>query len=235
MKTAHPLFALLVFGLISDTKAGTTPSVEAISEAKSIDGGWYFGMEGGYIQHKFNPHYTPTDGSGSFDFTDRSEGTEMGLVAGYGFGLNERFSLLAQLRGSWNNSEWNYNLLSEPARFKYDNPFNFELSAQPTFKLTNKLGIFATLGIVSGLFNEEKTSGSPTEGDYDARDWLFGHTLGGGISYQITNSLECRLSLRKSFYDELTYRDFLPSGGQKNFISDKPETQTLSLAFIYSF
>lgn len=233
MKKAFFLSTAFIFSLTVSSEAGTTPIAQ--SQKNQQSSAWYIGLEGGYIKHKFNPYYTPANGDSPFGFVDRSDGFELGLVGGYDLELTDRFSLLFQLRGSWNNSEWIYSLPSEPANFKFDNPFNFELSAQPTIQLSDKLGIFATIGILEGYFNEEKKTGSPTHGRYDASDWVVGFAFGGGLSYRINEALECRISYRKAIYDRFGYRDYLPSGQRKNSISDEPETESISLAFIYRF
>jgi len=203
----------------------------------SIEGkaqGWFAGVEGGYIKHEFNPKYTFV-GGGSAEFHDTSDGLELGLVAGYDFAVAERFSLLTQFRGAWNNSEWTLFLPGEPARFKYDNPVTLGLSAQPTFKISDKLGIFAELGILEGKFNEEKRSPSSIRSSYDFSDWIFGYTLGGGISYRFTDALECRLGYRKTIYNDFSYAARFPSGSRRSTVRDEPESESFTLSFLYRF
>lgn len=213
------LGSVLFFGMVGNMNAGE----------------WFAGVESGYIEHKFTPEYSFAWGGRDSQFTNRSDGIELGLVAGYEFPVAERFSIIAQLRGAWNNSEFTLYLPSEPARFKYNNPFTLGFGIQPTFQLTEKLGLFADLGLSEGRFNEEKISSSSTRSSYDFGDWVFGYAVGGGLRYQFSESLEGRLSYRKMYFDDFAYRSYLPSGRHVESIRDEPESQAFSLALIFRF
>ncbi|MFK5922990.1 MAG: outer membrane beta-barrel protein [Verrucomicrobiota bacterium] len=198
--------------------------------------GWYAGIESGYVEQKYTPHYvTLRDDRSNASFTNKSDGFELGLVAGYEFALPKRFSIATQFRGTWNNAEWTLFLPNEPANLKYETPFTLGFSVLPTYQVTDKFGIFFDLGILAGQVKQEKNSPSADRSSFDYNDWVPAYSFGGGVRYLISDHVECRLSYRKTIYDDFSYSGKLPSGRKVENIHDDPTSQSFVLSLIYRF
>ena len=197
--------------------------------------GWFGGIETGYIEHKFSPLYSFPSGGADSSFTNNADGFELGLVGGYTFDISERFTIPVQARGTWNDSKWTLYLDNEPAWFSYEIPFTLGLNTQPTFMITDRLGVFVELGVLTGQINEEKNSPSSDRSSYDYSEWTLGYDLGGGVSYRFSESLEARLSYRKTWFENFSYEGRLPSGQVRERISDEPESQSLTLSLLFRF
>ncbi len=198
--------------------------------------GWYGGIESGYVEQKYTPHYvTLRDDRSNASFTNKADGFELGLVAGYEFALPKRFSIATQFRGTWNNAEWTLFLPNEPANLKYETPFTLGFSVLPTYQVTDKFGIFLDLGILAGQVKQEKRSSATDRSSFDYNDWVPAYSFGGGVRYLISEQVECRLSYRKTIFDDYSYQGRLPSGKLVEEINDNPTSQSLVLSLIYRF
>ncbi len=209
---------------------GILVAVAALA-SNATAGQWYSGADVGYAQNEFRPSYVFVSGRAPETYKNDSDGAELGLYVGCAERVVNRLSIACQLRATLSSSEWTLSLPDEPATFSYEVPYTLGLSVLPTLQVTDNIWLFAELGLVSGLVNEQKTSS--TRSSYDFDEWRGGTLFGCGAGFSVTDVLTISLHYRVTSYDSFSYRTFLPNGDWEETVTDDPTTVSCSLACTY--
>lgn len=193
---------------------------------------WYVGTELDYAALKFTPHYSYISGAPDNGYTDRAEGIEFRMLAGYGVQLNKTFSLDFQTHFGLNSAVWDLDT-AEPAHLEYKIPYTYGISLLPSARITDKASLLAEIGLEQGYIQEKKDS--PVTSSYNFSRWVGGYSIGGGASYDLSRHFKVSLFYRYREYNHLSYDTHLPDGTLSEIVKDRPSIWSINIGMSYSF
>ncbi len=193
---------------------------------------YYAGVEVGNEHVSFNPNYSFVSGATNRSFDNEASGTGVGVLAGYRWKVAPDFSISLQGRLSTSNADWKLDL-AEPASLKYAIPVTAAVSLLPTFKVSEKISLFAEGGIAMGEIEERKSAVSTSR--YDVKEWQPGVVAGAGMSIAVDDQWSVHIEYRRTWYNELSYDSHLANGTHVETIRDKPIQSMLRIGLIREF
>jgi opacity protein-like surface antigen len=192
----------------------------------------YVGTEVGYAALKFTPRYSLADGTPDAGYTDRAEGIEFRMLAGYGVQLNKTFSLDLQTHFGLNSAVWDLDT-AEPAHLEYKIPYTYGISLLPSARITEKASVSAEIGLEQGYIQEKKDSS--VSSSYNFSKWVSGYSLGGGASYDLSKHFKVSLLYRYRKYNHISYDTYFPDGTLSEMVEDRPSISSITVGMSYSF
>jgi opacity protein-like surface antigen len=192
----------------------------------------YVGTELDYAALKFTPHYSYTSGAPDKGYTDRAEGIEFRMLAGYSVQLNKIFSLDFRTHFGLNNAVWDLDT-TEPAHLEYKIPYTYGISLLPSARITDKASLLAEIGLEQGYIQEKKDS--PVSSSYNFSKWVGGYTVGGGASCDLSRHFKVSLFYRYREYNHISYDTHLPDGTLSEIVEDRPSIWSINIGMSYSF
>lgn len=192
----------------------------------------YVGTELDYAAVKFAPHYSFMSGAPDKAYTDRADGAEFRMLAGYGWQLNNTFSLDFRTHFGLNSAVWELDT-TEPAHLEYKIPYTFGISLLPSARIMSKVSLLAEIGLEQGYIHEKKDS--PVTSSYNFSKWVEGYSIGGGASYDLSRHFKASLLYRYMEYNHISYDTHLPDGTLSERVEDRPSMWSLNIGMTYSF
>lgn len=191
-----------------------------------------WGVETGYVKHRFIPQYSYVSGRQNSNFTDRAYGAGLSFFGRYVIPVTAKVSLPLQCSVAVNNAEWSLDT-GEPAKIEYSLPYSGDISFLPTLTLAEKISVFLELGVGQGYIKEKKTSAVSSA--YDFSKWTTNCVLGCGVNYTLNEQTNIFIKYRYLQYNSISYRTYLADGSQVETISDQPSTQMFNVGVLFNF
>ncbi|WP_123785207.1 outer membrane protein [Pseudazoarcus pumilus] len=200
---------------------------------QALADGFYWGLEGAHERITFEPHYFTLEGPPDNSYTDRARGQAGSLVLGHRWQAADRLSIAVEGRAGASNTEFALSIPEEPARFRYDIPYAFAISVQPTLHVNDAFSLYVEGGWSYGRLRERKSS--PSSSTYDEAGWRGGALLGLGVNLRLGEAWSARLGLREIRYGALRYTSRLADGSPVERVRDRPEVRSWHLGLMRRF
>ncbi len=204
-------------------------------------GRWFYGAEGGYVEHRFESSYGYISGGEPDQFVNRAGGGEIAAALGYSMPVHSRLSLDVLVRVAGNNAEWTLDTVDEysgtdrggPARLNFEMLYFYDLLARPRLILPAGFSAFGEAGLRYGYLHVKKESASSTQ--YGISSWEPAIVFGGGAQFDILDSLSIYASYRYAIFDAARTESYFPDGEPWEAVEIKSRSQSVSFGIIYVF
>lgn len=187
--------------------------------------GWYAGLQAGWQQLRFQPHYTFLRGGPPSQFDNRQSGLQWDVLFGHRTVLTDQWAIRLEGGAGFNRTTWSLDLADEPAAFEYTMPYDVRAAVLPERRLGRRTSVFGSLGLGAGHVREVKAA--PTSSRYDVARTRPMFVAGGGVLVALSSRVQLRGEYRFRRLGAFGFDTVNPAGDLIERVRERPSAHAV--------